>query len=88
MGLPYRSQHAGEIFFGPKDGFLYLTMGDGGNSTHGDPWNFSQKKNSLLGKVLRVDINSVPSKYTRRKILHLLIILLHFERNCFYSFFF
>jgi hypothetical protein len=61
MGLPYIDQHAGEIFFGPKDGYLYLTNGDGGNTTHGDPWNFSQKKKSLLGKVLRLDINHFPT---------------------------
>jgi len=61
MGLPYEDQHAGEIFFGPKDGYLYLTTGDGGNTTHGDPWNFSQKKKSLLGKVLRLDIDHFPT---------------------------
>lgn len=70
MGLPYRDQHAGEIFFGPKDGYLYLTVGHGGNSTHGDPWNFAQKKKSLLGKVLRLDINHFPSEYTWKKDLH------------------
>ena len=59
MGLPYTSHHAGEIFFGPKDGYLYLMMGDGGNS--GDPWNFAQNKKSVLGKALRLDVNHMPS---------------------------
>ncbi|KAJ3686677.1 hypothetical protein LUZ61_015841 [Rhynchospora tenuis] len=61
MGLPYTTQHAGEIFFGPQDGYLYLMLGDGGNSTNGDPWNFAQKKKSLLGKSLRLDINHFPT---------------------------
>jgi glucose/arabinose dehydrogenase len=59
MGLPYTTHHAGEIFFGPKDGYLYFMMGDGGNS--GDPWNFSQNKKSVLGKALRLDVNKRPS---------------------------
>jgi glucose/arabinose dehydrogenase len=58
MGLPYTTHHAGEIFFGPKDGYLYFMMGDGGNS--GDPWNFSQNKKSVLGKALRLDVNKRP----------------------------
>ncbi|KAJ4782366.1 HIPL1 protein [Rhynchospora pubera] len=60
MGLPYTTHHAGEIFFGPKDGYLYFMMGDGGNS--GDPWNFAQNKKSVLGKALRLDINKIPTQ--------------------------
>ncbi|KAJ3670154.1 hypothetical protein LUZ60_010478 [Juncus effusus] len=60
MGLPYTTHHAGEIYFGPTDGYLYLMMGDGGNK--GDPWNFAQNKKSLLGKSLRFDIDIIPTQ--------------------------
>ncbi|KAJ3674574.1 hypothetical protein LUZ60_005190 [Juncus effusus] len=59
MGLPYTSHHGGQILFGPSDGYLYFMMGDGGNK--GDPFNFSQNKKSLLGKIMRLDINTMPS---------------------------
>jgi len=58
MGLPYTSQHGGQILFGPTDGYLYLMMGDGGQK--GDPFNFAQNKKSLLGKIMRLDIDSTP----------------------------
>ncbi|KAF3330230.1 HIPL1 protein-like protein [Carex littledalei] len=60
MGLPYTKHHAGQIFFGPTDGYLYFTMGDGGNA--GDPWNFAQTKKALLGKSLRLNIDVMPSQ--------------------------
>ncbi|KAJ0966253.1 hypothetical protein J5N97_027391 [Dioscorea zingiberensis] len=59
MGLPFTTHHAGQILFGPEDGYMYFMMGDGGNK--GDPLNFSQNKKSLLGKILRLDINNIPS---------------------------
>ncbi|CAM0902167.1 unnamed protein product [Alopecurus aequalis] len=58
MGLPYTSQHGGQILFGPADGYLYFMMGDGGQK--GDPFNFAQNKKSLLGKIMRLDIDSTP----------------------------
>lgn len=58
MGLPYTSNHGGQILFGPTDGYLYLMMGDGGQK--GDPFNFAQNKKSLLGKIMRLDIDSTP----------------------------
>lgn len=36
-------------------------MGDGGSV--GDPYNFAQNKKSLLGKILRLDIDNMPSNY-------------------------
>lgn len=57
MGLPYTSQHGGQVLFGP-DGYLYFMMGDGGGK--GDPFNFAQNKKSLLGKIMRLDIDSTP----------------------------
>jgi glucose/arabinose dehydrogenase len=46
---------AGWLGFGP-DGFLYAALGDGGGS--GDPSNNAQNPNSLLGKMLRLDIDA------------------------------
>ena len=43
------------ILFGP-DGYLYIGMGDGGSQ--GDPQNRAQNKDELLGKLLRIDVNS------------------------------
>uniref|UniRef100_A0A803QM37 Glucose/Sorbosone dehydrogenase domain-containing protein n=1 Tax=Cannabis sativa TaxID=3483 RepID=A0A803QM37_CANSA len=59
MGLPFTSHHGGQILFGPQDGYLYFMMGDGGGI--GDPYNFSQNKKSLLGKIMRLDIDRIPS---------------------------
>uniref|UniRef100_A0A1D1ZE40 HIPL1 protein n=1 Tax=Anthurium amnicola TaxID=1678845 RepID=A0A1D1ZE40_9ARAE len=59
MGLPYTSHHGGQILFRPTDGYLYFMMGDGGGK--GDPLNFSQNKKSLLGKIMRLDVDNMPS---------------------------
>ncbi|KAM3195913.1 hypothetical protein ACQJBY_071860 [Aegilops geniculata] len=68
MGLPYTNNHGGQILFGPTDGYLYLMMGDGGQK--GDPFNFAQNKKSLLGKIMRLDIDSTPglSKVTNQSL--------------------
>lgn len=58
MGLPGSYNHGGQILFGPKDGYLYFAMGDGAK---GDPFYFAQNKKSLLGKIMRLDINNLPS---------------------------
>ncbi|KAJ0805216.1 putative quinoprotein glucose dehydrogenase (PQQ, quinone) [Helianthus annuus] len=60
MGLPYTGHHGGQILFGPDDGYLYFMMGDGGGV--GDPQNFSQNKRSLLGKIMRLDVDNIPSE--------------------------
>ncbi|KAK8710184.1 hypothetical protein V6N13_145523 [Hibiscus sabdariffa] len=68
MGLPFTTHHGGQILFGLNDGYLYFMMGDGGGN--GDPYNFSQNKRSLLGKIMRLDIDTIPSaKYINE--LHL-----------------
>ncbi|KAE9467312.1 hypothetical protein C3L33_00778, partial [Rhododendron williamsianum] len=59
MGLPYTTHHAGQILFGPADGYLYFMMGDGGGV--GDPYNFAQNKKTLLGKILRLDVDNIPT---------------------------
>ena len=51
---PFGNHNAGQIAFG-SDGFLYVGTGDGGAA--GDPFNYAQNKKSLLGKMLRIDVN-------------------------------
>ncbi len=58
-GLPYITQpfanhNGGNLAFGP-DGFLYIGMGDGGSGN--DPGNRAQDPQTLLGKMLRIDVN-------------------------------
>jgi hypothetical protein len=55
---PVQSNHNGGLaMFGP-DGMLYLGTGDGGGG--GDPQNNGQSINSLLGKLLRLNVTSLP----------------------------
>lgn len=51
---PFPNHNGGEVTFGP-DGYLYLGLGDGGSE--GDPNNRGQSLNTLLGKILRIDVN-------------------------------
>lgn len=50
---PFSNHNGGTIAFGPIDGYLYIGMGDGGSGN--DPQNHSQRTDSLLGKMLRID---------------------------------
>lgn len=53
---PYTNHNAGVLAFSPIDGYLYVPTGDGGSGN--DPANRAQSLDTLLGKILRIDVNS------------------------------
>ena len=55
---PFPNHNGGQLAFGP-DGYLYIGLGDGGSG--GDPFGNAQNTNVLLGKILRLDVDSPPS---------------------------
>lgn len=60
VNQPYANHNGGQIQFGP-DGYLYIGMGDGGSA--GDPGNNGQNPATLLGSMLRIDVDG-PEPYS------------------------
>jgi uncharacterized repeat protein (TIGR03806 family) len=54
VGQPFSNHNGGRIAFGP-DGYLYFGLGDGGSG--GDPLDQGQDRGTLLGKLLRIDVD-------------------------------
>ena len=56
VSQPFSNHNGGTIAFGPQDGYLYIGLGDGGGG--GDTNNNAQNPTLLIGKLLRIDIDS------------------------------
>lgn len=63
IAKPFSNHNGAKLNFGP-DGNLYLGTGDGGGG--GDPYNNAQNGNSLLGKMIRINVDNfdTPPYYT------------------------
>ncbi len=59
VAQPFSNHNGGHLAFGP-DGFLYIGLGDGGSGN--DPDHRAQNLSTLLGKMLRIDVN-VPDEH-------------------------
>jgi glucose/arabinose dehydrogenase len=61
---PFPNHNGGMLAFRPNDSnnHLYVSLGDGGSG--GDPGNRAQDLTTKLGKILRIDVSSVPADPT------------------------
>lgn len=60
VNQPFSNHNGGQLQFGP-DGMLYIGLGDGGSAN--DPQNNGQNPRSLLGKMLRINVEPNLSRY-------------------------
>jgi glucose/arabinose dehydrogenase len=58
INQPFSNHNGGDIHFNPLDGYLYIGTGDGGSAN--DPACRAQNLNNLLGKMLRIDVDTLP----------------------------
>jgi len=63
VAQPYSNHNGGQIAFGP-DGYLYIALGDGGSG--GDPQGNGQNTSTLLGALLRIDIDQTGGQMAYR----------------------
>ncbi|MGD8641078.1 MAG: PQQ-dependent sugar dehydrogenase [Gammaproteobacteria bacterium] len=64
LDQPWNNHNGGHILFGP-DGYLYAGFGDGGS--WGDPNNNAQNTHTLLGTILRIDVNRLNTNQVRAR---------------------
>ena len=60
---PHDTHNGGRLLFSPNDGYLYIGSGDGGAPAFNDPDNHGQNPSILLGKILRIDVESGVKPY-------------------------
>jgi glucose/arabinose dehydrogenase len=56
IDYPIGEHKGGDLAFGP-DGYLYISLGDGGGPGNGDQAGNAQNPGTLLGAILRIDVN-------------------------------